>query len=222
MLHGQTAVTQKAKATMPTDSIDSSGAGTPPRRSPRGREVLTTAIRVMSERGYSATSMRLIADHVGMLKGSLYHYFPSKEDLLLEILEESHTQLQDIGARVAATEPEPLAHLLAYLRASSLWYLANVDRANIFFTDRRNLTGERYESAMRLGREFESKIQSLVDAGCASGEIRGDLAPELIARFVMGTLNNVRRWPNRKSPGPENAQMSDALVELIRSAIAAR
>ena len=44
------------------------------------------------EKGYEATSIQDIADAVGILKGSLYYYITSKEDLLFEILEDVHQQ----------------------------------------------------------------------------------------------------------------------------------
>ncbi len=191
-------------------------------RTNRGPDVVATAVQVMSERGYAATSMREIADRVGMLKGSLYYYFTSKEDLLLGILEDSHAQVEAIATEISSKGLSPLQELLEYLHDSSLWYLANVERANIFFTDRRHLTGDRYERANHLGRAFEKKLQKLVRDGQATGEVRADQDARLIARFVMGTLNNVRFWTNRNSEGPSADEMAVALITLVHDAISAR
>jgi len=55
----------------------------------RRREVLDTAARLFHERGYQGTSMDEIADAVGLTKGSLYHHFASKTDILAAIYEEA-------------------------------------------------------------------------------------------------------------------------------------
>ena len=52
----------------------------------RRRELLETAAEVFAEQGYNATTVRKIADHAGMLAGSLYYHFDSKESMLEEIL----------------------------------------------------------------------------------------------------------------------------------------
>ena len=187
----------------------------------RDAEVMAIVIEVMSERGYAGTSMQEIAARLGILKGSLYHYFSSKEELLMRILNESHEQVLAIDQRISEQGLSPLEELLEYLRESSVWYLANVERANIFFSDRRHLTGERLERANQLGRAFEIHIQNLIQKGQEQGQIRGDQDVRLISRFVMGTVNNVRFWPNRSSPGPDAVQMSETLVALTRSAISA-
>ena len=58
-----------------------------PRRR-REREVLDVAARLFHERGYADTSVQDIADELGILKGSLYHYIEVKEDLLFRLLGE--------------------------------------------------------------------------------------------------------------------------------------
>jgi len=49
-------------------------------------EIIKKAIPVFKEKGYSATSMADIASVCGMLKGSLYHHFASKDELMSQIL----------------------------------------------------------------------------------------------------------------------------------------
>lgn len=57
--------------------------------SPRRREVLDEAARLFYERGYRGTSMDDVAEAVGLTKGTLYHHFPSKAQILTEIYDEA-------------------------------------------------------------------------------------------------------------------------------------
>ncbi|MFJ8816579.1 TetR/AcrR family transcriptional regulator [Amycolatopsis thermoflava] len=191
----------------------------PVERRNRDDVVLATAIAVMAERGYSATSVQEVADRVGVLKGSLYHYFSSKEELLFRIVESSHLETSAIAEDVAGLGLSPFKELLEWLRRSAVWYLENRERAAIFFTDRRHLTGERRDASNAWGRTFEARIARLVDAARADGEIRDDIDPRLVARFVIGTLNDVRFWPSRSGKPFTTEEMADALVLLTRSAV---
>lgn len=189
----------------------------------RDEDVMAEAIAVISEKGYAATSIQEVADRVGVLKGSLYHYFSSKEELLYRILGESYAQWEVIRAEAAALGLEPLDELLEYLRRSANWYLENRDRATIFFNELRNLTGERAQKATEWGREFERATSDLVDAGQRDGSIRDDLDQRLISRFILGAVNNVRSWPSRRSGKHfSNEAIVEALVMLVNDAIVAR
>src|SRR5215217_3230815 len=72
----------------PTESETRSRRSRAPRR--RQNEILEAAAQVFHEKGYESTSIQDIADAVGILKGSLYYYITSKEDLLYEILQDVH------------------------------------------------------------------------------------------------------------------------------------
>lgn len=63
----------------------------PPARkmSARRREVLDAAAKLFHQRGYMGASMDHVAEAVGLTKGSLYHHFPSKAQILAEIYEEA-------------------------------------------------------------------------------------------------------------------------------------
>ena len=195
----------------------------PRERYNRDDEVMAEAIAVISEKGYAGTSVQDVADRVGVLKGSLYHYFSSKEELLYRILAESFAQWSTNRDQAAALGLPPLDELIVYLRNSATWYLNNRQRANIFFTEMRNLTGDRLTEATAWGREFERATSDLVQAGQADGSIRSDLDQRLISRFILGAVNNIRTWPSRPS-GKQFTQpeLVDAFVDLVRDAIVAR
>lgn len=188
----------------------------------RDSTVLAAAISVMSERGYSATSIQNVADRVGVLKGSLYHYFSSKEELLYRILDESHREGLEITESVAALGLTPITELTEYIRRQSLWYLANVDRANIFFTETRNLTGDRLKTMDDRAAEFSKHVRDLVVAGQELGEIRSTLDARLITRYVLGAMNNVRYWPSRSGAKFSKEQIVDAMIEMTLNALEAR
>src|SRR5437764_13543645 len=96
----------------PTASAALDSAG-PPRR--RGREVFEAAARVFHEKGYESATIQDIADEVGLLKGSLYHYFRSKEDLLFEMIQGAHEDAFANLAQMDDIEGGPLQKARAFV-----------------------------------------------------------------------------------------------------------
>jgi AcrR family transcriptional regulator len=86
-----------------TDTAASPGAGVPARSpAPEQRDrILDTALRLMAERGVSATSMRRLADGCGLNVATLYHYFPSKADLFAAVI--AHQRYDDLLATEVPT-----------------------------------------------------------------------------------------------------------------------
>jgi AcrR family transcriptional regulator len=81
-------------------------------RGKRADEIFEAAVKVFYERSYAGANVQDVADEVGILKGSLYHYIATKEDLLFWLFEVVHEQVEAIKvAAEAATELHPLQRL---------------------------------------------------------------------------------------------------------------
>src|SRR5215472_5685248 len=67
-------------------------------------EIVSAAAKVFRTKGYHAATVRDIADEVGILKGSLYHHFDSKEELLYLVVKEPIAQMYRAIGEIAAAE----------------------------------------------------------------------------------------------------------------------
>ena len=79
--------------------------------------ILQAALDMFQERGYEATTMRAIANRAGVSLGSSYHYFPSKEHLVLEFYRHTHELHLAAVAPLLARERDLGARLRGTLRA---------------------------------------------------------------------------------------------------------
>jgi AcrR family transcriptional regulator len=164
----------------------------------RDAEVFQAAIEIFSEKGYSASSLQDVADRVGLLKGSLYHYISSKESLLYRIFHEAHIEARVLMTEVAALELPPREHLYQYLRRLTLWYLANRARSALYFTDWRYLTGEFGKIVRKDRREFEGYVRAIIQQALDDGDTRPDLDAKLASFAALSAVNSVLIW---YSPG---------------------
>src|SRR3984957_5980529 len=115
--HGQGPDTSKRTrpATPRPDASDASGPG----RSERRADVMQTAAELFAQKGFRATTVREIADAAGILSGSLYHHFDSKESIGDEILSSFiNDVLGDYRAAVSEAGP-PRAVLEQIVRTTS-------------------------------------------------------------------------------------------------------
>ncbi|MFJ8816586.1 TetR/AcrR family transcriptional regulator [Amycolatopsis thermoflava] len=160
----------------------------------RDEEVLEAAIKLFYEKGYPASSIQDVADVVGVLKGSLYHYISSKEDLLFRILQQSHEQARAIMDEVSELDTSTLERLDEFLRRMYVWYLSNIERVSLYFNQGQYLTGERRTEMRAQGRDFRQYVRDLVAAAKEDGHLRADLDIKLAASFVLGALNSIPMW----------------------------
>src|SRR5690625_1282303 len=84
----------------------------------RREELLDLAAAMFAERGLRATTVRDIADGAGILSGSLYHHFSSKEEMVDEVLRSFLDWLFTRYRQIVAEQPHPLARLQGLFMAS--------------------------------------------------------------------------------------------------------
>lgn len=166
----------------------------PADRRNRDAEIVEAAIRVFYAKGFGASTMQDVADAVGVLKGSLYHYITSKEDLLFRILQESHAQARELMMEVSALDLPALDRLRVYLERMYLWYMANVDRVSVYLNQQHHLSGTNAAEMRAQAREFEQFLRELLAEARGSGAIDKQVDLKLAAFFMLGALNSLPRW----------------------------
>ncbi|GLZ50190.1 TetR family transcriptional regulator [Actinomycetospora sp. NBRC 106375] len=166
----------------------------PPFRSDDGRweELLDTAARIFARKGYRSATLQDIADEFGVLKGSLYHYIRSKDDLLHEVIR----AVLDVGlARLrdqAAVDLDPVERLRAIIRAHVLHLVDNLVGTTVLLHEFSQLSAER--QATVPVREYQAVLEEQIDAARADPRVRSDLDPHLSALAILGATNWVYRW----------------------------
>jgi AcrR family transcriptional regulator len=176
---------------------EGAAAVAPKSRRNRDAEVIAAGIDVFWRKGYAAASIQDLADVVGVLKGSLYHYIESKEDLLFHIFDVAHQEAALLMEDVRAIEAEPLARLKIYLERHVEQFLANPERTSLYFRDWRHLTGEHLATVERQRRDYERFVRDLIVEAQSNGDLDGALNPRYASLFVIGAINYVADWYRR-------------------------
>jgi AcrR family transcriptional regulator len=171
----------------------------------REAEVIEAAIAIFHERGYSDTSVEEIANALGILKGSLYYYIDSKEDLLFAIVRDVHEDVERLLAEALEDDGStPLERLRRYIRSQTEYNARNIAKISVYYDDMSRLSSTRMVEIRDARREAERAIRALVVEAQEAGEIPASIDPRLAGQSIFATVNWVYRWydPNGRI-GPD-------------------
>lgn len=99
-----------------------------PKNLARRTEIALTAARLFAAEGYAGTSMRAVADAAGISESLLYHYFPRKNDIVLELVRFNQALLVRLGRKCASATRSAYT-CKAFLKAVGCEYLDYVLQA---------------------------------------------------------------------------------------------
>lgn len=185
----------------------------------RRRTLLEVAARLFCEKGYSATTMKEIADASGMLKGSLYHYFPSKEEILFQIIWITHSELRSWTDPIRADkQSDPIERLRSLIKAHVLLNVADREMATVFYNDFKALPEDRQKVIVRERDSYERFLRRLIAEAQKAGNMGTDAEPRLIAFGILGLVNSVLRW-YRPSGKYSSKEVAEFFEELIMSGV---
>ncbi len=157
--------------------------------------MLDAAARVFARRGYADASVQDIADELGILKGSLYHYIKKKEDLLFWLLEAVHEDVDAILEEVAQVDDlSPLERIELYVKRQVLYNLDNLERISIYYHDVEALSEERLAVILSRRHTHERFITGLIKEAQQQGTADPSTNPRVVANCLFATIIWTYRW----------------------------
>jgi AcrR family transcriptional regulator len=163
--------------------------------SSRRDELLKIAAELFATKGFKNTTVRDIADAAGILSGSLYHHFDSKESMVDEILSSFQEELFGKYAEIIAGSADPRAKLEEAVRVSFEAIDQHRDEVAIFQNEADYLgTFDRFDYLAVRNQQSRDVWLTLLGEGVRSGALRQDLDVELVYRFIRDTVWVAVRW----------------------------
>ncbi|MET0287843.1 MAG: TetR/AcrR family transcriptional regulator [Polyangiales bacterium] len=198
-------------ATRKTTRKTSRSTAARPTETPRGR-LLRAAAHLFLTRGYAETTVREIAREVGILSGSIFHHFASKEAILEAVMTEASARHAEQMQAAAASEKTARARLRAMVRSELAAIHGEGGEALILLvTGWRSLGADAKRRALAHRERYEATWLQVIDAAKAD---LVKMEPLILRRLIYGMTAATAHWYRPKGPLSLD-ELSDQIMTLV-------
>jgi TetR/AcrR family transcriptional regulator, cholesterol catabolism regulator len=163
------------------------------------QEIRKAAARLFRDKGYSATSMRDLAQAVDLKAPSIYNHFNSKEEILRQICFDNADRFTRAMTAVENMPASSAEKLRALIRIHIL--IATEDETSVIaFNDEwRHLDEPHLSAFTTIRRDYERRFRAIVEEGIQTGELK-PLDPNIVTHTVFSSMRWLYDWylPGKK------------------------
>jgi len=154
--------------------------------------ILATAAQLFLEKSYGRTSLNDVADRLNITKPAIYHYFRSKEQILVECYRLGTAMIAETLDQIAAHCGTGIEKVAAFIRSYANVMTMNFGRC-VMRLDEGDLSGDARAEIRASKRKIDRRLRSFVQEGIDDGSI-APCDPKLAAFSIAGALNWICMW----------------------------
>jgi AcrR family transcriptional regulator len=155
----------------------------------RREKILQQAARIFYDEGFAVSTMQEIADAVGLLKGSLYHYFVAKDALLLEIIGDAHRNAWHALTAHDSNGSDDSDDVIAeFVRRFLDWAATQPHEAALLLEHQPGLPVDARKTLEAFRSSYVRFLADAVRSGQAAGTMHPELDANLVAESLVGLL----------------------------------
>lgn len=190
------------------------------RKETRRQEILRISSRIFREKTYDGTTLKDIADAVGMLKGSLYYYISSKQELFSDIIVEAVKVLNESVEEVYRANLPPVERLREIIRAHVKFSVEYQDTAILFLTGRHIISSMRMVELTHLFSRRDKLLINTLKEAMDFGVYRATNL-RMVALAIVGMCNSVAFWYS-PSGSASAKDIADVFFSIVHDGLRVR
>ncbi len=159
----------------------------------RRHEIIELAAKLFGEKGYDKTSVNQIAEEMGFTKPALYYYFKEKREILWEIYNKAMSKALKEARKISKQKLPPAEKMQLMLLTHTMLLSEDIYLWSVIFDEEISLSEEKQAIIHKNRSEYEEIFEEIYAAGVKNGHFR-DLAPKLVVRIVLGSINWMYKW----------------------------
>jgi AcrR family transcriptional regulator len=159
----------------------------------RVEQVLESATRLFTEKGYDAASVRDLAAELEIRPSSLYHHFPGKQHILFAICLGLQRDFNDAVLPVLLAGDPPDRTVSTAVRRHVIFNQQRKGEVLVVIRERRSLPADQLAQVNALRRQYRDALAAVIDAGRRQGVFRVPEA-KLAAMAIVDMVNGITHW----------------------------
>jgi AcrR family transcriptional regulator len=184
----------------------------------RREQILQAAQKLFADQGFRATNLNDVATQLGFRRQAVYHYFPSKEEILYELIDRAGQAVEASAKPTFDSDLPPVEKLAEIARNHVRQLLNNVDIFRIQFSELSKLTGNRADVLRRDMSTYVRRIANVIEAGQKDGTFI-DVPPMVQALLVIGMCNGTTDWYSSTRSRRSIDEIADYAAQIALSGI---
>ncbi|MBX2896661.1 MAG: TetR family transcriptional regulator [Cyclobacteriaceae bacterium] len=185
----------------------------------RKEQVIRSAAELFREKGYAASSMRDLAQKLGIEAASLYSHIKSKEEILQHLCFDMAAEFRKSLAEVEKKEVTASEKLKLGIIGHIQVMAKDLTASAVFMNEHRHLSQPYLRDFLLLRINYINRFKSIIEAGAKQGEFKDSIDKKLAVMTLFSSLNWMPMWYDPSSkivPQDLGQQLADMLVNGLK------
>ena len=175
--------------------------------------IISKAARLFREKGYSATSMRDLAEHVGVEAASLYNHIKSKAEILQEICFKTANQFMNHITELELSDQKSITKVESILRFHINQMVNHYEEVYVMDREWKHLTDPYLSNMQSQRRSYRQRIAAIIEEGIRKGEIKDIDAPTAVL-IMLHAVSGIESW-HRSVKRIGSEMLEDNMVMIL-------
>lgn len=188
----------------------------------RQKDIIHAARKVFEARGYEAWTVADVAEEVGVVEGTVLHYFKSKNNLIAKVIEEFYSDItQDMEQGVKGiTGMRNQLRFVIYKHTLTL--IENTDLCSLMLKVARESNRELGAQIYELSKRYTKVVLDIIEAGKKTGEVAENVSTRLVRHVLFGAMEHFLWDLIHGRRDVDAGIVAEELTELVYSGIATK
>ncbi|MDE1192613.1 MAG: TetR/AcrR family transcriptional regulator [Arachidicoccus sp.] len=177
--------------------------------------ILNTAAGLFRQRGYKASSMRDLAEKIGIEAASLYNHIRSKSELLYDICFSMAALYNEHLESVENSKSSSLKKIEEILRFQIKQMIDNSDFVIVADREWVHLDEAYITSYQNMKHNYRKRMNHIITKGIQDGEIKSEINVPSTIWLILHAVNGIESWHRSKTKIPPNELEENMILILI-------
>lgn len=185
----------------------------------RKKQVIRSAAELFKEKGYAASSMRDLAQKLGIEAASLYSHIKSKEEILrtlcFDMASEFRSSLEKVERLKVSNSERLTLGIIGHVQVMA----RDLTASAVFMNEHRHLSQPYLRDFLLLRINYINRFKRMIDSGVANGEFKNNIDTKLAVMTLFSSLNWMPMWYSPQShidPNELGKQLAEMLVNGLK------